>query len=211
MSNDFTMQHFSTFVSKVSNMSRFNIPLIKTYAAISAFVLFWMMTFAYVLPINIFKQKTPKIAWCYNQIWGQKWSFFTNPHLWNERLFFVIKKSNTTQVCDSIDVLNELWKDKRINAPFNTKEDILNHIMYWQIDALKETIDTTQKMIKPNSTAASNIENFGKLMLQKRGYKIDSNTQFKMMLYSDYIDEFGSNKKNKKCILEFETSYKPFK
>ncbi len=175
------------------------------------FILFWIMTFAYVLPVNIFKQKTPKIAWCYNQIWGQKWSFFTQPNLYNERLFFVLKKSETTQVTDSIDVLNELWKDKRTNIPFNTKEDILNHIMYWQIDALKETIDTSKKITKTNNTSMSNIENFGKLMLQKKGYKIDDSTQFKMMLYADYINGFGINKKNKKCVLEFETSYKPFK
>ena len=216
-------------------MGKSNIHTIKAYLAISVFILFWIMTFAFVFPTKIFRKKTPKIAWCYDQVFGQKWNFFTQPHLYNDRIVFVLKNSITMKVTDSIDVLNELWKQKQNNAPFNTKEDIFDHLMFRQTARLREAIEDAQVFLKENNKDSSNehllkkisslieadklntntiynIEAFGKIILKSKGINIDKNIQFKILFYTDYIYSFKHTKsEQKKCTLDFESSYKYFK
>ena len=216
-------------------MGKSNIHTIKAYLTISVFILFWMMTFAFVFPTKIFRKKTPKLAWNYDQVFGQKWNFFTQPYLYNDRIVFVLKNVTTMQVADSIDVLNELWKQKQSNAPFNTKEDILDHIMLKQTARLRAGIEDAQVFIKEsnkdsanqpwlkqisslieadkvNANTIHNIEAFGKIILKSKGINIDKNIQYKILFYTDFISTFKHSKsKQKKCTLDFESSYKYFK
>lgn len=216
-------------------MSKFNFTATKTYLALGLFVAFWIITFAFVFPTKIFRKKVPKVAWCFDQVWGQKWNFFTQPHLYNDRLVFVVKKSANTSITDSIDVLKLLWKDKQNNAPFNTKEDILDHIMLRQNAYLREAIENAKQVAKVDSNyytkkdadkivssmvensnngrnILNNIEAFGKLMLQKHSKKISDSTSYKILFYTDYIKPYNNQTSiANHCVIDFESSYKYFK
>jgi hypothetical protein len=136
----------------------------KTIIAIAVFVLFWAATLAYVLPIKLVRQKTPNLAWQYDQLFGQKWNFFTQPSLANNQLYFVLKNNITNQISDSTDVLKILWTNKKNNAPLNIEEDVLDHIVIRQIAALNEAIYYHLN----TESAIHNLAAFGKIMLEKK-------------------------------------------
>lgn len=180
----------------------------KTIVAVTAFVLFWIATLVYVLPIKFIRQKTPNIAWQYDQLFGQKWNFFTQPSLANNQLFFVLKNTTTNRIIDSVDILKILWDSKKNNAPFNTKEDILDHIALRQITILNEAI----YYHKNTQNVVSNLSALGKLMLENKGLKIDRDMQFKIFFYEKAIKNFNhSTQEMLMPQLKFESNYQYFK
>ena len=224
----------STFVLNTIAMNSKPMRSIKTILAVSAFILFWLFNVVFILPPKYVRNKAPKIAWTYDQFFGQKWNFFTQPSTYNNRLFFVLKDTSTGAVTDSIDVLRLLWNDKISHIPFNTKYDVLDHVSLHQIMSLRENIVFRQKLAKQlhldstkapflaftssyiqsdssNNNSLHNLEAIGKLVIEKNLHQIKTNTQYKMLLFTDYTKEFGKEKQQRYCVLEFESTYKFFK
>lgn len=132
---------------------------IKTYFIVITFALFWLTSFAFVFPTKYFRKKAPKLAWVFDQVCGQKWNFFTQPHLYNDRLIIIVKDTLSNKVIDSTDVLTMLWKDKKHHAPFNTFENVYDHIVFRQTSHLREAIYNAQIYAKQQGDASFNYIN----------------------------------------------------
>lgn len=200
---------------------------IKSYCIIAVFALFWLMSFAFVFPTKIFRNKVPKIAWVFDQVCGQKWNFFTQPHLYNDRLIFIVKDTVSNKIIDSTDVLTMLWKNKRQHAPFNTYENVYDHIVFRQTSHLREALfnaseyarqqnnnrpDYINQLLKNdtlNNRIFHNLNAFGKMVLREKGVQLNSHHVYKMMFYTDYMPPFKTSNHDS-LVLEFTSDYKPF-
>ncbi len=180
---------------------------------------------------NKIQKFAPNIVWNYDQLFKQKWNFFTQPNTYNDKLFFILKNEETNNITDSIDVIKLLWDEKKEASVFNTNADMLDHIIFRQLakirfsislnqagfDSIKkidsDTLSSRGKILAAdhfNLIAFKNLETFGKLILEKNGVKLKPTTQFKMKLYTNYIKEFSTNASTNKNAFEFETAYKHF-
>lgn len=183
----------------------------KTIIVIVVFLCYWIATFAFIFPKKNMRKVAPKIAWCYDQLFGQKWDFFTQPHTNNDEVYFVFKKKDSNAITDSINVLQLLWNNKIAHKPFNRYEDILGHIMMRQSARVKENVYAPTFDSIAFNTAMHNIKAMGKLMLAACDTcpKFDSNYSFRLKFYSNYIAPLHS--KECKKILETETSFESYK
>jgi hypothetical protein len=194
----------------------------KTYLAITIFLVFWLVALLYIVAGNKLNKKFSSISWGYNQVFHQSWQFFMQPAIYNDKLVVILKKNNQSNV-DSIDVLNELWKQKR--TPFNNATPtVWDEIMFRQIRFLRlalqdkklisynnnDSIYNLLSSTKNNKMLLNNITIFSKQMLQNIGYTTTANTQLKIVLYTNYTPPFNKlNTTNTGCVVVFTSNWKP--
>lgn len=198
----------------------------KSYLVLTFFIMFWLITFAYLFAKNKLNKKTPNVSWAYHQLFPQSWNFFSQPAIYNDKLIFILRNKNQSKL-DSVDVLDMLWNDKRTEFNY-ARANVWDHIMFRQIRYLRIEL-TNKTLIAYNETDSikmaeyyhtsntdgnkkllKNIEAFGKEMLQKKQFKIDSSTQYQMLLFTNYTKPFNQKDIIIKNDLAFKTDWKTF-
>ena len=198
----------------------------KSYIVLTFFTMFWLLTFAYLFAENKLNKKTPNISWAYHQLFPQSWNFFSQPAIYNDKLIFILKNKNQSKL-DSVDVLDILWSEKRTKFNY-ARANVWDHIMFRQIRYLRTEL-TNKTLVAYNETdnakmanyyitanainnkkLLDNFEVFGKEMLRNKQFKVDSSTQYQMLLVTDYTKPFNKKDTITKNDLAFKTDWKTF-
>ena len=96
---------------------------------ITGFILYWISIFILAMPSNVVKgfitDRTPR----YNSLFGNSWNFFAPPYTYYNRLYYIIREKAHPNKVDTIEVIENISKQKQHNAPFNQKENIIDHLI----------------------------------------------------------------------------------
>jgi hypothetical protein len=162
------------------------------------------------------------------------WKFFTPPYTFNNRLYFIVRDINNRNNADTIEVLEDISLQKNARAPFNQKENVIDHLVNHDVGYIKVIVWQNKK--KPTGTfpvtsdslyiasavadaAYSNnykvslatLNNYCKVILKEKN--IDTlGKEIKIVMTEKKIRPFknlGEPKISTKEIIFFETSYNP--
>ena len=207
---------------------------ILSYLCIAAFLLYWVIIFILAMPSSrakqIISQHTPR----FKSIFGFAWTLFTPPNTYNDRLYFIVRGITTPEKSDTIEVLENVAHQKQRHAPFNQKENIIDHLVnnnVWNIKLMVwsnkkkpagNVPGTTDSLYIANATAVvagtqaystfvNTLTNYFRIILQQK--KIDTaDKEIKIMITEKQIRPFkqmtDSNFLQKETLV-FETAYKP--
>lgn len=207
---------------------------IVSYLAILIFLLHWAVAFILAMPVNYVKQTVTGYLPRYQTMFSS-WSFFTPPLTYHNRLYFIFRDSKISgNKQDTIEVLANISLQKQIRAPFNQRENIIDHLVNNSVADLKKIVcpyKTTIDSLSINKSdslaiarAISNVENnvnykrhlatltnYCKTVLQEK--HIDTiGKEVKIVIKEEAIRPFNQivdASYLQKEILVFETTYKP--
>ena len=207
---------------------------IISYLAIFIFLLHWTLAFILAMPANYVKKAITNHAPRYQAMFPQ-WKLFTPPFTYHDRLYFIIRDSKGNgNKSDTIEVLANIALQKQKKAPFNQRENIIDHLVNNNVAKLKKIVwpyEKTKDSVTLNksdsATIARSISNVQNNINYKR-YLATLVNYSKIVLQQKHIDTTGKEVKivikEKKIrpfnqisnisylqneILVFETTYMP--
>ncbi|MEO6721241.1 MAG: hypothetical protein ABIN67_12800 [Ferruginibacter sp.] len=97
--------------------------------AILIFLLYWTGVIVSTLPSkyirNIITDKVPR----FKTVSGFGWRLFTPPHTYNHRLYFIVRDIKAPQKSDTVEVLENITRQKQQKVPFNQKERAMDYLV----------------------------------------------------------------------------------
>jgi hypothetical protein len=208
---------------------------ILSYLGIIVFLLYWLSLFILAMPSNYARTALLNYAPRFNSVFGTTWRLFTPPHSYNNRLYYIVRDIERPSESDTIEVLENIALQKQRHAPFNQKENIIDHMVNNSVAGLKRTVWPNQKMpddavpSAPDSLQIAraiagvvNKEDYGNYLATINNYcavvlndkKIDlSGKEVKILIKEKLTRPFNQMGKTpywQKEILVFETPYKAF-
>jgi hypothetical protein len=100
-----------------------------SYLVVSIFLIYWATLFILAFAPTDIKQlignKMPEMS----AMAIGSWKLFTPPYMHDHRLYYVVSDTNRQEFKDTVEVLKGIAEQKRKNAPFNQKEEILDFLI----------------------------------------------------------------------------------
>jgi hypothetical protein len=201
---------------------------------IAVFLVYWLIIFILVMPSNSAKKIISKHSPRFKNTFGIAWTLFTPPNTCNDRLYFIVRIINGHEKPDTIEVLENIALQKQAHAPFNQKENIIDHLVnntVWNIKLIvwsnkkKPVVDVpgmSDSLYIVNAIAAverrqaysayrNTLINYCRIILQQK--KIDAaDKEIKIMITEKQIRPFKKMTDTnflQKETLVFETPYTP--
>jgi hypothetical protein len=172
----------------------------------------------------------------FNSLFGNSWSLFSPPYTYSNRLYYIIREIAHPDKVDTIEVIENITKQKQQKAPFNQKENIIDHLIHHDIGIItyivwkdkvrpsESEIGTMDSTYRANAitVVADNINylnsratllNYGNVVLKEN--KIDTTgKEIKMIITQKKIQPFQTlhdTATSQKEIIFIETAYNPIK
>jgi hypothetical protein len=82
---------------------------------------------------------------------GASWRLFAPPFTYNDRMYLILRDKKTFQITDSFEILGDIASEKRIHAPFNQHENIIDHLVNHAVGNAKMTFMQYREQLKKNS------------------------------------------------------------
>lgn len=208
---------------------------ILSYLCIGTFFLYWISIIILAMPSNHAKNIIISRAPRFRNIFGTTWKLFTPPFTFNDRLYFIIRDTDNLVKTDTIEVLENIALQKQYYAPFNQKENVIDHLVNNNVLNIKQFVwlnkkkpaedfpETKDSMYIPNAiNIAANSKNYRASLATLKNYcvlilkqqHIDTNRKvMKIMITEKRIRPFNQmNDTNlvQKETLVFETPYTSF-
>ncbi len=208
---------------------------ILSYLCIGTFFLYWAGIFILAMPSNHAKKIIISRAPRFRNIFGTTWRLFTPPSTFNDRLYFIVRDITRPDKTDTIEVLENISLQKQHNAPFNQRENIIDHLVNNNVLNVKLTIwsnkkkpaeglsETKDSLYISNAIAAftynknynaylSTLKNYAIIVLKQR--QIDTtDKELKIVITEKKTRPFNQMSNTNllsKETLVFETPFKPF-
>lgn len=129
---------------------------IFSYGCIAAFLIYWLMVILLSMPSNNLKQQIFNQFPRFRYTFSSTWNLFSPPYLNHKRLYYILKDSHHPERTDTIEVLEKLWLQKQKAAPFNQKENIIDHNLFYNVAGLTFALWRNDK--KPSGDAFNRLE-----------------------------------------------------
>jgi hypothetical protein len=208
---------------------------ISTGFIIVVFLSYWIISIPLSITKNGGKNKFAIAFPLLNKLVGHSWNFFSGPFYNNDRMYFILRDSNTHVVTDTLEMLEDITSQKRSHAPFNQKENIIDHLISHNVLIIENSIINSKKQLKqtlPQATdsvyqakafimvsndnncrqALKTLENYCKMIAAEK--KIDTaNKEFKIIIAGKSIKPFAQKNNDSyvsKETIYFETAYNNF-
>lgn len=182
-------------------------------------------------PKKVITNRLPR----FKNIFGSTWKLFTPPNKFNDRLYFITRDINSISKADTIEVLENISLQKQQQAPFNQKENVIDHLVNNNVSNVKTTFrlskkKTTESLLATKDSlnesiviaAFINNQNANAYLSTLKNYamvvfkmnKVDTiGKEFKMVIAEKKIRPFNqiadTNFVETETIF-FETPYQPF-
>lgn len=209
--------------------------LILSCGCVATFFLYWIIVFILAMPSNYPKKVITSRLPRFKNIFGSTWKLFTPPNNFNDRLYFITRDINSQGKADTIEVLENISLQKQQKAPFNQKENVIDHLVNNNVSNVKITVRSSKKntienqlatkdslkastiidafVNNPNAIAyLSTLKNYGMVVLKQN--KVDTTgKEFKMVITEKKIRPFNQMADTNFVeteIIFFETPYQPF-
>jgi hypothetical protein len=211
---------------------KFSFNKLASITAIVVFIGYWLLIPILTIP-HIPEQK--KIAAHFpfvSKTFATNWQFFAKSWNYNDRMHIIIRKKNDQAICDTFEVLKAIYVSKQNAAPFNQKENIIDHFANYYVSNIKRLVSRSRdelhanipgqpdsfyrrhsiqlakekKLMKPDSIA---LHNFCRAAISRR-VKNTSSLEFKFILSYQLIPKFERRFQKDQASPEtffFETGY----
>jgi hypothetical protein len=121
---------------------------ILPYFLVTGFILYWLNIFVLSMPDNSVKNVFKKASPGLNLLFGNSWKFFSPSFTYNNRLYYVLRDIAHPANADTIEVLENMIRQKQLKAPFNQAENIIDHLLHH--DAARMTRAVWNNRTKPS-------------------------------------------------------------
>lgn len=111
--------------------------LLSTLVA-GLFVFYWLLTFIFVTPDNYINISLLNYSVKFNTLFYQRWGFFAPPPKSNDRLYYIFTEKLNPNKNRIFEIIEPILIEKSNNAPFNSREDIIDYILSNSIISLEE-------------------------------------------------------------------------
>ncbi len=118
------------------------------FAITGVFAVYWAILFLFAFPSNKPPQGFSKSIPAVTRLFYQDWSLFSPPADYNFRLYFILRDAGTKSNADTIEVLENVYLQKRQKAPFNQREILTDHLLNWNIKKINAAFIKTQYQLK---------------------------------------------------------------
>ncbi len=113
--------------------------------AVVFFLCFWLTIFIFSISGSNIKQLNPyDIAKISKEF--SAWKFFTPPFTFNLRLYYITSDTTNASKTDTLEVLERIALRKQQHAPFNQKENIVDHLVNNSVNGLLRSVWIGRKM-----------------------------------------------------------------
>lgn len=119
------------------------------------FLMYWLITFVYNTPNNFIRIQLDQQMSLFEQLFYQKWTFFTPPGKANERIYFNYVSALDSGDVTTIEILQPIFKAKRENAPFNMEAELLDDFISNSAIGINNVLHdkyTMYKTVHPDSS-----------------------------------------------------------
>lgn len=180
---------------------------------ITGFILYWISIFILAMPPNVVKGFITDRAPRYNSLFGNSWNFFAPPYTYYNRLYYIIREKTHPNKVDTIEVIENISKQKQHNAPFNQKQNIIDHLINHDVGMIIYIVWNNKKRpsdSEPGTTDSTYIANAIAAVAENSNYLNSKATLFSygnVVLKENKIDTAGKEIK----IVITQTKINPFK
>ncbi|MDN3655024.1 hypothetical protein QWZ08_05275 [Ferruginibacter paludis] len=180
--------------------------------AIVIFIFYWVAIFILAMPVTRASEIISHRSPFFTNTFGVSWTLFTPPSTFNDRLYFIVRNGTNHGLADTIEVLENIALQKQRRAPFNQKENVIDHLVNNNVWNLKKHVWLNKK--KPSQILSSCADSLYiasaiAAIINKRAYTANLNTltnYARMVLQQHKIDRNGKEIK----ILITEKQIRPF-
>lgn len=203
---------------------------------IAGFILYWISISILAMPSNYAKDVITKVAPRYTSLFGNSWNLFSPPYTYSNRLYYIVREIAHPDKADTIEVIENITKQKQQKAPFNQKENIIDHLIHHDVGMIIYIVwkdkrkpsesepGTTDSTYLANAIAAvadninylnsrATLFNYGNVVLKEN--RVDTaGKEIKIIITQKKIQPFknmGDKVSSQKEIIFIETSYNPIK
>jgi hypothetical protein len=142
----------------------------------AVFLIYWGFNILLISPTNLLNYKI-KNSEINKKFLNQNWSFFAPPPKYNSRIYYTFYDKNM-QMMKTFEILEEISKKKRLQAPFNWNEQALDYCLqssvieiYIILNYQEPTDYKNRYEIVKNSAGFNTLYNYSKKINQKLDYK----------------------------------------
>jgi hypothetical protein len=130
----------------------------------------------------------------------QRWAFFAPPPTYNQRLYFIFKNNNTTNI-EVFEVLKPILIKKQNTAPFNFYYQTVDYILASSLINIDGNVRTLQQIFNYEKTKLSpNLQPQDSLLSQNIVSTVEKTTDF--LTLCNYAKKIAINNG-----IEFKNSY----
>lgn len=206
---------------------------IGTFGILLAAVLYWVGVIICIIPTRTTQKiaaKSPR----FSALFGFSWKLFTPPFTYNNRLYYIVRDVDQPLSTDTIEVMELLNIQKRNNAPFNQKENLLDHLVHSNTSRLVRTVwgtklkpaphlpntmdsaylaATLERAVKRRNYAIhlATLRNYGKIALREKGIPL-THKELKILITQQPITPFKERNNPgwvPQEVLVFDSPFKP--
>jgi len=209
---------------------------ILSFLSIIVFAFYWSLAFLWSLPDFKFNHAIEKKIHVPKALFVSDWKLFTPPFTNDQRLYYIVRNVKTIFTADTIEVLENISKQKQLKAPFNQNELIIDYLVNknvvhlsrtgWMINnksgADSSAILTSGKITNPLALVGNNglykmhltsLLNFGLVVLKDHHINIDGK-EMKIVIKQKKMKSFEEMNNTNFIRTEttiFESTYMPLK
>jgi hypothetical protein len=119
------------------------------------FFFYWVANICVILSANTSQKNIGYSFPLLVKLSGASWRLFAPPFNYNDRMYLILRDKRTSEITDSIELLENIAYEKRLHAPFNQHENIIDHLVNHAVGSLKTTLVEYRDQLKkanPNET-----------------------------------------------------------
>jgi hypothetical protein len=101
------------------------------------FFFYWVGTICVTLSADSSKKNIGYSFPLLVKLSGASWRLFAPPFTYNDRMYLILRDKRTHEITDSFELLENIAYEKRVHAPFNQHENIIDHLLNHAVGSLK--------------------------------------------------------------------------
>ncbi|MEO6731176.1 MAG: hypothetical protein ABIN01_08155 [Ferruginibacter sp.] len=156
---------------------------ILSYTVILVFFLYWTSIFILSLPSINAKTTITRHFPRFRVLFQNSWKLFTPPFTFNDRLYFIVRDQHNPNRADTLEVLEDIALQKQRKAPFNQRENIIDHSVNNTVTKLTGIIWLHKKMPSGDIAGSSDTAYISRAIAEASG---DKNYQIYLGTLNNY-------------------------
>jgi hypothetical protein len=148
-------------------------------------VFYGLVTILFVSPDNYININLQNYSLGFSTFFYQRWGFFAPPPKSNDRLYYIFTEKLNPIKRRIFEVIKPIVTEKSANAPFNSREDVIDYILSNSIIGIEEENNSVSEFLD-YKVKKKEIDTITKLKILKKNLE-NSNSYKTIMKYSKYV------------------------
>jgi hypothetical protein len=126
------------------------VDVIRSSAALGAFLIYWSLTLVFVSPDNPIRIELGSTMNLFARVFSQRWGFFAPPPTGDLRIYYSFYDKVSGAEVLTVEALAPIVDAKRAAAPFNSDEEIMDYLLASSAMSLIELMSMQSEITKLN-------------------------------------------------------------